>query len=66
MTLERISRVMETFHGSFVYAVIDKATGERRAFCSGCDLISKSAYKSDAGAILAAAAHADASMNFNH
>ncbi|MEW2578370.1 hypothetical protein [Streptomyces syringium] len=66
MAVERISRVMETLKGSFVYAVIDRATGVRRAICSGCDLAEQAAHTCDAGAILAAAAHADASVNFDH
>lgn len=57
---------METLGGSFVYAVIDRATGERRALCSGCDLEKQGTHTCDAGAILAAAAHADDSVNFDH
>ena len=59
MAFERISKIPETLHGAFVYAVADRATGERRVICSGCTALDGRRFSSDAVAIIAAAEHAE-------
>lgn len=56
---ERISKIAETLHGSFVYAQANRQTGERRIVCSGCTALIGMPLRGDAGAVIAAAEHAE-------
>ncbi|MFJ2007944.1 hypothetical protein [Streptomyces chartreusis] len=56
---ERISKIPETLHGSFVYAQANRQTGERRVVCSGCKALDGRSFNSDAVAIITAAEHAE-------
>lgn len=56
---ERISKIPETFGGSFVFAQANRKTGERRVVCSGCTALNGRTFKSDAVAIITAAEHAE-------
>lgn len=59
MAYERISQILETPDGAFVYAQGDYSTGEFRVVCSACPDLKNTRYKAGAGAILAASFHAD-------
>lgn len=59
MTYERISKVMETPDGSFVYAEADQGEGKFRVVCSGCPGLKDVPYRSNAGAVLAASYHSE-------
>lgn len=59
MAFERISKVMETPDGAFVYAEADRAAGEFRVVCSGCPNLKNAPRRSGAGAILAASYHSE-------
>lgn len=59
MAFERISKILETPDGSFVYAQGDHETREYRVICSGCPDLKNRPYKSGTGAILAASYHSD-------
>lgn len=56
---ERISKIPETFGGSFVFAQANRQTGERRVICSGCTAMNGRTFNSDAVAIITAAEHAE-------
>lgn len=59
MAFERISKILETPDGSFVYAQADHAANKFRVICSGCPHLQETPYKSSAGAILAASYHSE-------
>lgn len=59
MAFERISKIMETPDGSFVFAEGDVSAGEFRVVCSGCPDLADVSYGSHAGAILAASYHSE-------
>ncbi|MDG9701679.1 hypothetical protein [Streptomyces sp. DH37] len=59
MAYERISKILETPDGAFVYAQADYKAGEFRVICSGCPDLKNTPYTSATGAILAASYHAD-------
>ncbi|MGW7469545.1 hypothetical protein ACWGJT_33980 [Streptomyces xantholiticus] len=59
MAFERISKVMETPDGSFVYAQGDYEANDFRVVCSGCPDLQNTPYNSQAGAILAASYHSE-------
>lgn len=66
MAFERISKQMEALDGSFVFAQFDPDTSIGRVICSGCPQLKNTAYKSRAGAILAASYHADHDPDQRH
>jgi hypothetical protein len=66
MAFERISKILETPDGAFVYAQGDRKAGQYRVICSGCPDLRNTPYNSGAGAILAASYHADHDPNQRH
>lgn len=63
MAFERISRIMETPGGDWVYAQHDPGTGRFRVICSGCPGLQDIPRRSHAGAVLAASYHAEHDPN---
>jgi hypothetical protein len=63
---KRISKILETPDGSFVYAEANSTDSSFRVVCSGCPDIKKTPYNSGAGAILAASYHAEHDPNERH
>lgn len=59
MVYERISEILETPDGAFVYAEADRKANRFRVVCSGCPDLKDTPYNSSAGAILAASYHAE-------
>lgn len=59
MAFERISKILETPDGAFVYAQADYTARKFRVVCSGCPDLQDKPYNSSAGAILAASYHAE-------
>ncbi|ONK09459.1 hypothetical protein [Streptomyces sp. MP131-18] len=59
MAWERISKILESPDGAFVFAQADRSTGAFRVVCSGCSDLEATPYRSGSGAILAASYHAD-------
>lgn len=66
MTYKRISKILETPDGAFVYAQGDHKTGEFRVVCSGCPDLQNTPRNSSAGAILAASYHAEHDPSEQH
>ncbi|MFB7736193.1 hypothetical protein ACFC08_17770 [Streptomyces sp. NPDC056112] len=66
MAFERISKILETPDGSFVYAQADHGANEFRVICSGCPNLQKTPYNSSAGAILAASYHSEHDPDQRH
>ncbi|MER7875769.1 hypothetical protein ABTY63_19730 [Streptomyces solisilvae] len=59
MAYERISKILETPDGAFVYAQADHEAGTFRVICSACPGLKNTPYKSSAGALLAASYHSE-------
>ncbi len=66
MAFERISKILETPDGSFVYAEADYDANAFRVVCSGCPSLQNTPYNSTAGATLAASYHAEHDPNQKH
>ncbi|MGW7597243.1 hypothetical protein [Streptomyces antimycoticus] len=66
MAYERISKILETPDGAFVYAQANHATGEFRAVCSGCPDLQNKPRNSATGAMLAASYHAEHDPSEQH
>lgn len=66
MAFERISKILETPDGAFVYAQADTDTNEFRVVCSGCPDLQNTPYDSATGAILAASFHAEHDPDERH
>lgn len=66
MAFERISKILETPDGSFVYAQADYSANEFRVICSGCPDLQAVPYNSSAGVILAASYHVDHDPDQRH
>jgi hypothetical protein len=58
MEWERITRVMETLYGSFVFAQQHTETGETRVVCSGCEAFADVLYRTRIKAMFTAGDHA--------
>ncbi|WP_262703826.1 MULTISPECIES: hypothetical protein [Streptomyces] len=59
MAYERISKILETPDGAFVYAQADPETGAFRVICSACPGLKNTPYTSATGAMLAASYHSE-------
>ncbi|MER7794873.1 hypothetical protein [Streptomyces sp. NPDC097640] len=66
MAYERISKILETPDGAFVYAQADYKADRFRVVCSGCPDLQNTPRNSGAGAILAASYHAERDPNERH
>lgn len=66
MAFQRISKILETPDGAFVFAQGDPETGECRVVCSGCPELKERPHRSVVGALLAASYHADHDPNEKH
>lgn len=66
MPFERISNIMETPDGSFVYAERNEAADEFRVVCSGCPDLQKTRYGSHFAAITTASLHSEHDPDQRH
>lgn len=63
MEWQRITRVMETRYGSFVFAEESRLTGRTRVVCSGCERFVDNVYATRIKAMFTAGDHA---VDANH